>query len=406
MKKTKRIIFVIAAIAIIALFSTVISLPMNTYAFDATTNTWDGCPITKSGPDEQGVVKMQLNRNAIYNSDNDNVGMDIEVKEGQNVELDLNGFTLMNYSTGCATINVFEGGTLTIVDSKEGNSGKIQQREGTTGVSTIYNAGTVVIKAGEITGITKSNNIAVITNTESGVLTVEDNVTVNGSNELLNNKGIAYVNEAKFEEKGDFYAIRNEGSMSITGTTVKTSSSNTSAIGNIGSENAFLTINSVKSDDNPVVVINRDGMTVIGSSADQSKLDLYLSKGVIDSYGAEVTLFDTAEGAVAVKIEDTYFVGDSAGSAIENAKTDANAKLIVLQGDVEIKGAVAGFTVVNEGEGKVMVNSVEVKENYTVPSAEVAKKDETPKTGAENYLPVLGMVAVVAIVGIAILKRK
>ncbi len=404
MKKTKRIIFVVAAIAIIALFSTVISFPMRTFAFDASNETWPGCPIDKEEPDDQGVVKMKLNRNAVYSA-SDNAGMDIEAKAGQNIELDLNGFSLTNFSTNCSTINVFPGGKLTIVDSK-GNSGKIYQRTGTEDVPTIYNAGTLVIKTGEITGTTKVNNIPVIKNTESGVLTIEDNVKVTGSNELLSNNGIAYVKAATFDEQGNFYALRNEGNMSITGATVNTTSDNTSAIGNIGSEDAVLTINSVETDGDSLVVMNREGMTVIGSSADKSQLDLYLANGVIDSDGAEVTLFDTAEEAVAVKIGETYFVGDYAEGAIEEAKTDANAKLTVLQGNVNITGAVAGFTVINEGEGKVTVNSVVVEGDYTVPSTKGEEKDDTPKTGIVNYLPALGLVAVATLAGIVISKRK
>ncbi len=51
-------------------------------------------------------------------------------------------------------------------------------------------------------------------------------------------------------------------------------------------------------------------------------------------------------------------------------------------------------------------NAVAARETAKKAEAEKAEKDTTPKTGVENYLPALGLVAVVTLAGAVILKRN
>ena len=140
MKKT--IFIIVLVIAYILLLSN------SLYAFDANDTPWVGCPIKKENIDDK--IKFTLERDAIEKGA-DKAGIDLEVKAGQTVILDLNGHKLQNYSEGCSTINIFPGGNLTIVDNSGGNQGEILQKDGSTGLSTIYNSGTLNIEAGKIT---------------------------------------------------------------------------------------------------------------------------------------------------------------------------------------------------------------------------------------------------------------
>ncbi len=51
-------------------------------------------------------------------------------------------------------------------------------------------------------------------------------------------------------------------------------------------------------------------------------------------------------------------------------------------------------------------NAVAAREEAKKAEAEKAEKDTTPKTGVENYLPALGLVAVVTLAGAVVLKRN
>ena len=162
-------------IFIIVLVITYILLLSNSiYAFNADDNTWVGCPIKKEN--EGDKIKFTLERDAIE-KDGDNAGIDLEVKAGQIVILD--GHKLQNYSEGCSTINIFPGGNLTIVDNSGGKQGEILQKNGSTGLSTIYNAGTLNIEAGKITQTEQVNNIAVINNASNAELNIKRDIRKN-----------------------------------------------------------------------------------------------------------------------------------------------------------------------------------------------------------------------------------
>ncbi len=106
--------------------------------------------------------------------------------------------------------------------------------------------------------------------------------------------------------------------------------------------------------------------------------------------------------------DTTYYIGADAVTAIKEAAKDGTSVVEVFQGDLEIKGAVDGFTIKNSGEGKVSVNgtSVAKNENVVVDNPDSASKDNTPKTGMIDYTVFIAMVtAVVALGGIYTVKK-
>lgn len=106
--------------------------------------------------------------------------------------------------------------------------------------------------------------------------------------------------------------------------------------------------------------------------------------------------------------DTTYYVGTDAVTAIKEAAKNGKSVVEVFQGDLEIKGAVDGFTIKNSGDGIVSVNgkTVAKNENVVVDNPDSASKDNTPKTGMIDYTVYIAMViAVVALGGIFAVKK-
>ena len=89
-----------------------------------------------------GNVTSEQKDNVWYLTLKGNDKQDIEIREDETVILDLNGFNLTNYTDGCSTIWVQNGGTLTIVDSK--GTGTIKKLNASA-APTIKNDGTLKI---------------------------------------------------------------------------------------------------------------------------------------------------------------------------------------------------------------------------------------------------------------------
>lgn len=117
-----------------------------------------------------------------------NTNQDLIIRNGEVVTLDLNGYTIENYTPACSTIRIEKGGKLTIIDNSGSGQGTVTHKSGST-YSNITNLGTLEIKSGNI------------------------------STTL------------------DQYAIRNEGTLTVSGGKVTGTSSSTSVIGNILTEN-------------------------------------------------------------------------------------------------------------------------------------------------------------------------
>ena len=74
---------------------------------------------------------------------------DFEIKSGEKVVLDLDGHVFKNFTSSLAAIWVLDGGELTIIDSSEEHTGKIQ-KVGSGTSSAVDNKGTLTIEGGEI----------------------------------------------------------------------------------------------------------------------------------------------------------------------------------------------------------------------------------------------------------------
>lgn len=83
-----------------------------------------------------------------------NISTDFIIQKGEEVVLDLNGYTLENFTLGCEAIKVLAGGKLTIVDSSTEKTGTITQKDGST-YGVITNLGTLIIQGGNF--ITNQN---------------------------------------------------------------------------------------------------------------------------------------------------------------------------------------------------------------------------------------------------------
>ncbi len=128
------------------------------------------------------------------------VAEDITIAKNQDITLDLGGYTI----TGVASHTIANYGTLTIIDSSEAKSGRVEAT--VTGKAALYNQGTVTVKGGYFTrtsgtwytvvndgwdwddnGETKLDPVATLT-FEDGV-TVETSPTVDNNSSMIHNYG-------------------------------------------------------------------------------------------------------------------------------------------------------------------------------------------------------------------------
>ena len=309
---------------------------------------YTGSNVTSKQQENSDVYLVQLTGEA---------DEDFIVRSTDKVILDLNGKKLTNYSTGCATIVIENGGELTIKDSKGG--GEITQKEGTNGVETIVNHGNLTIESGKITNITKSANLAVVKNDTNGTVVVKGG-TITGANECLQNMGTATISGGTIAGTGNFYSVRNEGTMTVSGDASITGTSNTtSVVGNIknaGTKDPELTINSGKISGNNTGVINHNGTTVIKA-------------GDINSVAADGGTITITGGKFETDV--TKFLGSG---------------------------------VIQDENGNVVEKPTENPSNDN--EEEEEEQDDTPKMGTVNVFTVAGAILVVSALGVVVLNKR
>ena len=386
------------------LVATAVILSTNLFAI-----TPDGIGYEGSNVTSNNVTPAETTGKAVYELKlTGDAKQDLVVGPTDEVTLDLAGHKMENYTANNATIVIKEGGKLTIKDTAE--NGEIKQKGSETGVETIVNKGTLVIEGGKYTTDKKTANLAVIRN--EGILTMTAG-TISGENECLQNIGTATISGGTIEEKGNFYAVRNEGKMTISGTStvIKSESNNTSIIGNIGKNNPELTVSGAKVEGATSGVVNYNGEANLTGV---DKVHLNGGKVTVD----EKSTVTYGSGLV-VKVGDTYYADNeettdikgetSATDIVEKLKKDGKAKVTVVQGELALTGAATGFTVEKLGEGKVTVNGVEVINKYTVPAQEnneeEEEQDDTPNTGIDVYA-VAGAILLVSALGVVVLNKR
>ncbi len=378
MKKSKKTVL-IAVLLVISLLLSSINLFATYCADDESTREVNECiqytgSNVTSTAQEDGSYLVELTGDA---------DEDFTVRSTDTVVLDLKGHKFTNYSTPNATIVIENGGSLTIKDSE--GEGTISQKEGTNGVETIVNKGTLVIESGTITNVTKTDNLAIIRNESNGSLTMTGG-KVTGANECIQNLGTATLSGGTVEGTGNFYSVRNEGTMTISGETAITgTSTNTSVVGNIkgasSSTEPELTISGGSISGTTAALVNHNGTTVI-------------EDGNLESTGTAAVSIDGGS----ITIENGKFTSPE-GTEVLNVGEDA---VLLVKG-----GTYSSDVTEYLAEGLEQNENGEVIDpNANTNDTEESKKDDTPKTGIVNYLPALGLVAVVTLAGVVIFKRK
>lgn len=299
-----------------------------------------------------------VNNNGIYEVTlKSDVELDLEIYSGDTVVLDLNGYTLKNYTIYCEAIKVYSGGTLTIKDS--GTTGKVTTKDDST-YSVITNQGTLIIGDGN------------------------------------------------YETTLDYYVIRNEGDLTVKGGTFTSTSTRTSLIGNIVGDDATVT---------PTITIE-DGtfsalMNVIMNNED---CEVTIDGGSLTSeyfYALDNFAIATVNGGTLTSNQNTAI-----RTSINNPE-EYTASSLVVSNSVTLNSATEyDYTIYDYTLNEDVTSSVNVSRdengNITVTAQndsdeEVTNPDEieNPSTN-DNILKyvVLGIVSLIAIASITIFLKK
>ena len=262
---------------------------------------------------------------------------DLEIRSGETVVLDLNGFTLTNFADGCSTIWVQPGGTLTIVDSK--GNGAIKKLNA-SGAPVVNNEGTLTVEAGTISS--KGEKSAALLN--SGTLTVSGGtITAEEDNVFgLVNEGTAVINGGNFVQAHNFSVVNNANKMEIKDGNFTVSEGNTGAyslITNQGStNNASLKVNGGTFKANKGVFYNKgeDEITVSGGTYSHD-VSAYLADGFeMKEENGEFVLVEEPTASETPKDENEP---TKTTETIENPKT--NDSILLVLGTLAVSGAVA-----------------------------------------------------------------
>lgn len=262
---------------------------------------------------------------------------DLEIKRGETVVLDLNGFTLTNYADGCSTIWVQPGGTLTIVDSK--GNGAIKKLNA-SGAPVVNNEGTLTVEAGTISS--KGEKSAALLN--SGTLTVSGGtITAEEDNVFgLVNEGTAVINGGNFVQAHNFSVVNNANKMEIKDGNFTVEDGNTGAyslITNQGStNNATLEVNGGTFKANKGVFYNdgEDEITVSGGTYSHD-VSAYLADGfeMKEENGEFVLAKETATSETPKDENEPTQTTET----VENPKT--NDSILLVLGTLAVSGVVA-----------------------------------------------------------------
>ncbi len=137
---------------------------------------------------------------------------DFEIKSGEKVVLDLAGYTFKNFTESLAAIWVLDGGELTIIDSSEEQTGKIQ-KVGSGVSSAVDNKGILTIEGGEIS--TTVSGTAGVYN--AGTLVIKGGTIKNTTENTwgLTNEGTAEIYGGNFTQEGNYSVVLNAKEMTV-----------------------------------------------------------------------------------------------------------------------------------------------------------------------------------------------
>lgn len=308
---------------------------------------------TMSNLEEWNVATRDGNKYTLNESEFE-IKQDLVVQSGENVFLDLNGQTLTNFTDGCATITVEEGGTLTIM-----GTGTITNTS-SNNVPTITNNGDLIIVNGNVTSNNTDYATCILNN--GYVRITGGTITTTTQNCWgLTNSGTAEIVGGTFEQKGNFSVIMNAKDMTISGGTIEVTSGY-SAITNESTDgtSASLEITDVTVTGAKYIISNPEGENVVvtgGNYGTDSNISDYLDESyVIDENGNVTEAPETTDPVPEEPTEDT----------------DEDASEEPVQGNDD----------------------------------ETAEKDETPKTGVVSYLGIAALATVISTIAIIFLRKK
>lgn len=308
---------------------------------------------TMSNLEEWNVATRDGN---IYtlNESEDEIKQDIVVQSGENAFLDLNGQTLTNFTDGCATITIEEGGTLTIM-----GTGTITNTS-SNNVPTITNNGDLIIVNGNVTSNNTDYATCILNN--GYVRITGGTITTTTQNCWgLTNSGTAEIVGGTFKQEGNFSVIMNAGDMTISGGNIEVTSGY-SAITNESTDgtSASLKITDVTVTGAKYIISNPEGESVVvtgGNYGTDSNISDYLDESyVIDENGNVTEAPETTDPVPEEPTEDP----------------DKDASEEPVQGN----------------------------------DNETTEKDETPKTGVVSYLGVAVLATIISTIAIISLKKK
>ena len=277
--------------------------------------------------------------------------------------LDLNSCTLG--AVGNSGVITLSGGTLTIDDSTVGGNGKVTSAAGANDSGTInVNGGNLVVAGGTVENLqngesvhtiaVSSGNVTVnggkvsrenesytsytINNIGSGTVTVSDGEVSGGFYTILNKSGTVNVTGGKVIN--DYYAVYNEGTLSITGGLVQNTSQSSFTIYNAGS-----------------------GSVHIGGSGEVSgSIPIFLAKdstGTVSVTGGKVT----ATNNYAIESQGSGSISVSGGEL--TGKSNAIRCSEYSTANVSVTGGVltseTNWTIYNSGTGSLKVTDARVE---------------------------------------------
>ena len=243
-------------------------------------------------------------------------GTDTKTLKTENVVIDLNGHKLTNYTKECEAIKVFEGSTLTIKDTSNDNKGVITQKTDST-YSVITNGGTL--------------------NIESGTVIVSK----------------------------EFYAIRNEGKLNISGGQIMSISNNTSTIGNIENSGAELVVSgnaTISSTSKKCAIKNNAGcsVTVNGGTV------MATFGNVINSVGGNVKVTDGSIIGGDVETGAIY-AKDGANIEVSGGSISSGKSAVYAEGENSVVKLTGGKFTAKEGVTSVESADVIVSGKLDIP---------------------------------------
>lgn len=314
------------------------------------------------------------------------------MKSGQKVILDLNGYTLQGYTSGCETILVSEGAELTIVDNSESGTGKIIPATGTVTVQlpVIRNNGTLTINGGIF-----EQNDAYGTIINWGTAIINGGKFIQSEDarwSILDNKGTLTINNGDFDGAASFWMVRNEASLTVNGGDFD-STGNANMIGSIYEGESLPEENKVTTDvtngtfnsEGGIFVVyegtdlNISGgeVTSVQSNAVYNAGNTTITGGTIKSENSAAIVLVNNEGAREVAKVNvsgatvSSATGRDAVEVINNVEdtnfgtaTDENGNIVA--GEVEIELGLSNLTVGDITNASITVGGVKVSEGVTI----------------------------------------